>query len=320
VGSKLLAADHDATYSGFRSRGNLTWHVTPDQMVYYTYSQGFRPGAANRKDSTEIAIDVVQTSPGVYVPTAGPDATPTLVKQYSKPYTYPPDSLTNNEIGWKTEWFDRRVQFNGSVYQEIWSNAQIGFFDPQGGLGNLAFSTNGPSYRVRGFEPSIIARVTSGLTFQATAAWNSASQTNSPYLVDNNPASVNYGKPITSIPDPYGPLGSPTAYSPPLKVSARIRYDWSFYDYTAFVQVTGDHQAHMVTATGYVPAFDVPGFSTYGASAGVARGDWAAQAFAQNLTDVNSSVSTSGNQFVLAEVPLRPRVLGIKISYKFGGK
>ncbi len=34
--------------SGFRSRGNLTWHITPDIMAYYTFSQGFRPGGFNR--------------------------------------------------------------------------------------------------------------------------------------------------------------------------------------------------------------------------------------------------------------------------------
>jgi hypothetical protein len=100
-------------------------------------------------------------------------------------------------------------------------------------------------------------------------------------------------------------------------VNARVRYDWSFNGYTAFVQVTGDHQAHMVTATGYVPAYDVPGFSTYGASGGVARGPWSAQLFAQNLTNVNASTSTGSGQFILVEVPLRPRVLGINISYKF---
>ena len=65
------------------------------------------------------------------------------------------------------------------------------------------------------------------LDVQASAAWNSTSQTNSPYLVDNNPASVNYGKPITSIPNPYGPLGSTTPYSPPFKANARVRYEWT---------------------------------------------------------------------------------------------
>src|SRR2546421_4371984 len=40
--------DHHATFTGFKSRGNLTWHLTPDAMLYYTYSQGYRPGAFNR--------------------------------------------------------------------------------------------------------------------------------------------------------------------------------------------------------------------------------------------------------------------------------
>jgi len=291
-------APNRTTPSGNRARGNLSWHITDHDLLYYTWSQGFRAGSFNRGTSCHLP---------------GPDG----VDQYCVPAFTVPDNVTNNEVGWKTEWLDRRVQFNGSIYQEVWSNAQTSFFDPQGGLGNLAFSTNGPSYRVRGFEPSIIARVTSGLTFQTSVAWNSASQTNSPYLVDNNPASVNYGKPITSIQNPFGPVGSPTPYSPPFKVSARIRYDWSINDYSAFVQITGDHQAHMVTATGYVPAYDIPGYSTYGASGGISRGQWAVQMFAQNLTNVNASQDTGAGQFVLTEVPLRPRVLGIKVSYKF---
>jgi iron complex outermembrane receptor protein len=297
-GTNITALAPRTTPSGNRARGNLSWHVTDHDLLYYTWSQGFRAGSFNR-------------GTGCHLP--GPDG----VNQYCVPAFTVPDNVTNNEVGWKTEWFDRRVQFNGSVYQEVWSNAQTSFFDPQGGLGNLAFSTNGPSYRVRGFEPSIIARVTSGLTFQASAAWNSASQTNSPYLVDNNPASVNYGKPITSIQNPFGPVGSPTPYSPPFKVSARVRYDWSLNDYNAFVQITGDHQAHMVTATGYVPAYDIPAYSTYGASGGISRGQWAVQMFAQNLTDSNASVDINSGQDILAKVPLRPRVLGIKVSYKF---
>ena len=36
------------TESGFKSRGNITWHIMPDVMVYYTYSQGFRPGGFNQ--------------------------------------------------------------------------------------------------------------------------------------------------------------------------------------------------------------------------------------------------------------------------------
>ena len=73
----------------------------------------------------------------------------------------------------------------------------------------------------------------------------------------------------------------------------------------------------MITATGYVPAYDMPGFTTYDASMGVSRGAWAVELFGQNLTDVNSSQSTSSAQFMITEVPQRPRVLGLKFSYKF---
>ncbi len=279
----------------------MSWHVTDDILLYYTWSQGFRAGQFNRSTSCHLK---------------GPDG----INQFCVPAFTVPDNVTNNEVGWKTEWWDHRIQFNGAVYQEVWSNAQTGFFDPQAGLGNLAFATNGPSYRVRGVEPSIIARVTHGLTIQASAAWNSSSQTNSPFLIDNNPGSVNFGKPITSIQNPYGALGSPTSYSPPFSANARIRYEWTFNDYNAFVQVGGSHQAHMITATGYVPAYDIPAYSSYDASVGVARDAWAVQVFGQNLSNVNSSLSTNSSQFILAEFPQRPRVLGIKMSYKFGGK
>jgi iron complex outermembrane recepter protein len=293
-------APNRTTPSGNRARGNLSWHVTDDIMLYYTWSQGFRAGQFNRSTSCHL-----------------PDSNG--VNQYCVPAFTVPDNITNNEVGWKTEWLDHSLQFNGAVYQEVWSNAQTGFFDPQGGLGNLAFSTNGPSYRVRGVEPSIIYRVTHGLTFTASAAWNSSSQTNSPYLIANGPGSESFGKPITSIQNPYGPLGSPTSYSPPFSGNARIRYEWAFNDYNAFVQVGGMHQAHMITATGYVPAFDLPAFSSYDASAGIAKDQWNVQIFGQNLFNVNSSLSTNSGQFILAEYPQRPRVLGVKFGFKFGG-
>jgi hypothetical protein len=38
------------------------------------------------------------------------------------------------------------------------------------------------------------------------------------------------------------------------------------------------------------------------------------------LTNVNSSVSTGSGQFILTEVPQRPRVLGLRFGFNFGGK
>jgi len=52
------------------------------------------------------------------------------IKQYCSPLSYASDNLTNNEIGWKTEFFDHRLQWNGAVYREDWNNVQVAFFDP----------------------------------------------------------------------------------------------------------------------------------------------------------------------------------------------
>ena len=309
-GTNFALRTTEETNTGNRGRGNITWHVTPDVMVYYTYSQGFRAGTFNR--STSCHLKDMQG-----------------INLYCVPATTSPDNVTNNEVGWKTTWLDNHLLFNGALYQENWDNAQTGFFDPQGGLGNLAFATNGPSYRVRGIELTTLWRVTQGLTVDVSAAWNSSEQTNSPYLIANNPdlltnplSAPAYGKPITeynghSLANPYGPLGSPTAYSPPFKLTGRIRYDWLVGNYGLFVQGGVAHQGHMVTATGNVPAYDIPPLTTYDASAGVAKDQWSVQLYAQNLTNVNSPTEINSSQFVLAEVVPRPRVLGIRFDYHF---
>jgi outer membrane receptor protein involved in Fe transport len=306
------------TYQGFKSRANLTWHFTPDALAYATWSQGFRPGGFNRFTAC-------------YVPDQASD-----VAQYCSPYAFASDNLTNKEIGWKTQFLDHRLQWNGAVYQEDWQDVQINLFNP-GVLGNIGFGTNGPSYRIRGVETSFVAVLTPGLTAQGGISWNSSEQTNSPYLIANNPELLNdpataalYGKPITNIKNVYGPLGTPSANSPPFQYNLRLRYQWSRNAYTAFVQAGATHTAHSFTQSGVNPAlsvggsvsttlirFENPPYSQYDASTGVAKDAWTAELFVQNLTNVNASVFTSTTQFVPAETITRPRVCGLKFGYKF---
>ena len=123
---------------------------------------------------------------------------------------------------------------------------------PQGGFGNLTFSTNGPDFRVRGVEIQLVARVMEGLTVQGSASWNSSNQTNSPFLINNNPKSSTYGQPITSVANPYGTVGSPLANSPPFQANLRARYEFPIGDYRAFFQAGGTHQGNSYSATGNV--------------------------------------------------------------------
>jgi iron complex outermembrane recepter protein len=296
---------HDSSYHGFRSRANISWHVTPDILLYYTWSQGFRPGGFNRGSTATQAI--------------GGTA------QYNTPETYAPDTLTNNEIGFKTDFFDRRLELDGAVYQEDWKNAIVEFFDPQGGFGNLTFVTNGPNYRVRGVELQLTARLTEGLTLIASASNNDGVETNSPALINNNPASPGYGTPIVSpktglpIQNVFNPEGSPLANAPELQANVRLRYDFTINDYKYFAQAGASHTGSSYSAVGTVNNYYQPGWTTYDASVGVAKDAWKVQLFGQNLTNSSASTFTNSFQFIQTETVLRPRIAGVQFSYAFRG-
>jgi outer membrane receptor protein involved in Fe transport len=323
--TNLNAKNLSFTETGTKSRANVTWHVTPDILGYFTYSQGFRPGGFNRQGSDTAG----------YIP--GPDGK----NQFAIPSEYKSDQLTNYEFGWKSEFLDHRLQFNGAVYQENWDNVQIGFFDP-GQTGNLAFGTNGQDFRIRGVETSIVAVVFPGFTLQGASSWNSSVQTNSPALIDTNPDSINFGNPITeqctkktgancvAINNLFGPPGSPSANSPPIQFNARARYDWKFNDYEAFVQFGGQHTGHSYTQAGSNPSlatggainttllkFENPAYSTFDASAGVAKDAWNVRLYSQNLFNKETALFTNTAQFVVAQTALRPRIIGVKFAYKF---
>lgn len=319
----LNGANLADTESGFKSRGNLTWHVTPDTMLYYTFSQGFRPGGFNQNGGSDHAF------------TAG------LVPQYIIPKSYSSDKLTNNEIGWKTEFWNNRLQWNGAVYRENWDDVQVAFFDP-GVVGNIFFNANGQNFLIKGVETSLVARVMTGLTLQGAASFNQSRQTNSPILLDNVPDTPNFGKPITfacnafgancgTVTNPFGPVGAPSADAPPIQFSLRARYDWSLAGgYAPFVQLGATHSGHSFTQAGSNPTFaeagavstgrlrfENPAYTTYDGSFGVAKDAWYVNVYGENLANSNASTFVSTDQFVVAQTPLRPRILGVSFGYNF---
>ncbi|WP_157216012.1 TonB-dependent receptor [Flavisphingomonas formosensis] len=109
--------DKHQNETGETHKANLTWKITPDKMVYFTYSTGFRPGGVNRRQGV--------------VP-------------------FKSDTLTNYEIGWKTTWFDRRLRVNGAVFLEDWKDVQFGL-SPIGSQG-VTNTYNAGDARIKGIE------------------------------------------------------------------------------------------------------------------------------------------------------------------------
>ncbi len=97
-------------------------------MVYATYSKGFRPGGVNR----------VSGAP-----------------------PYAADYLTNYEVGWKTQWLDHRLRWNGSLFWEDWKNFQFSFLVPP----SITAIANGGNARIKGIENELDWVATDHLMF-----------------------------------------------------------------------------------------------------------------------------------------------------------
>ena len=311
-----IDAAHDKIgYHGFKSRANITYHITPRTLVYYTFSQGFRPGGFNR--STSAVAKDAQGNP-----------------QYEKPNGYAPDSLTNNEIGLKTELFDRRLVVNLSAYDMDWDNVQFLFFNPTE-LGNTTFGVNGPDYNIKGVEAQVVARATENLTLQGSATYDDDTQSSSPCLSDNIPASPGFGQCITEVKgvpfqNPFGSLGSTPAFSPEFQGNLRARYDRDVGPYAAYGILGGSYTGSMynqpatylsgsgvsIPNTTYLRYLQ-PAYVTFDATLGVKKDHWFAQLFADNFLDSHASTFTSSAQFIKSEVPVRPRTYGLKIGASF---
>jgi len=326
--------------SGFRSRADLNWKITPDILAYLLFSQGFRPGGFNRTAST-LAGKISYAAEAPFFGSPNKDST----YQYLKPVGYNSDSLNNYEVGFKSEFLDHHLLFNVSAYYMEWNNIQLSLFDPVH-LGNTTFNVNGPSYTIKGIEVQFVWRVTQGLTIQGSSSNNIPNQSNAPCLMSvgkvagvgkttNNPTPA--GQCITQVngipyTNPFGQLDTRPAFSPPWQFNIRARYDWNTGGYHPFVWAGASHISSMSNEPANFPSgddpaqnpptttllrYEIPGYTTYDAALGVSKDQWTIQVNGSNLSNEYGPTNISSGQFIKSEIPLRPRVINFLMAYTF---
>lgn len=122
--------------SGFLPKGSVTWTPNSDVMLYGLVSTGFRYGGANI-NSSPTAVDV--------------------------PHNYKSDSLTNYELGTRTNWLQHRLQLDATLFYIDWSNIQL---QEYAGSGDL-FGVNAGKARNYGVELSSTWQIDRDLSIQA---------------------------------------------------------------------------------------------------------------------------------------------------------
>jgi iron complex outermembrane recepter protein len=317
----LNALGLERTYSGFRSRASLAWRVDPEAMLYYAWSQGFRSGGFNRGYAV----------PGDSPLSPGQASYQAQAKHHGgwvSSLTYGPDNLTNNELGWKSIWWRQRLRWNGALYQEDWTHAQVGA--PDGSVVGDGV-INGGNYRVRGIETSATARLGDGLSLEIGANWSHSALVREAtfYWVDGMPIDFSSLRTAHNDPvaNPAGTLRSALAGSPAFQGNLRARYELALDGYDAFAQFNVVHQAHSLSSTdsltldlqGNSTAYDLPAFTTCSAALGAGRDGWLVELAGDNLTDTRAQLYANYHLYYKAVTMSRPRTIELRLGYKFNG-
>jgi hypothetical protein len=132
------------------------------------------------------------------------------------------------------------------------------------------------------------------------------------------------------FPNPFGEVGGVSAFSPTFQGNLRARYEWQLASYKAHVMVGGNYVGSMYNQpASYVSGVGVtvptstllrylqPAYATLDASVGVAKDNWHAEVYGTNLTDSHASTFTSSAQYIEAQTPLRPLVVGLRLGASF---
>ncbi|HYJ28939.1 MAG TPA: TonB-dependent receptor [Allosphingosinicella sp.] len=250
-GSPCTNLDKATSDTGFIHRLNLTYRFTDDHLVYATWSRGFRPGGINRR--------------GTLPP-------------------YGADFINNYELGFKTQWMDRRLTVNGSIYQLNWDNIQLSFL----GANGLTEIRNAGNARIRGAEIDVSARPAQGLSISLGASYNDAEITEDFCLIANSefdcttPGAA--GEPNALL----APAGTRLPITARFKGNARIRYEFPVGTMRGHVQAAASYEGRRTRDLRLVQRAiygDLPSFGIVDLNAGVETDGWSFQIFARNLLD-----------------------------------
>ncbi len=136
----------DSSEDGISPKFSLAYRAADDLKFYFTASRGFRFGGPQLAAST-----------------------PTT----SVPENYQSDSLWNYELGMRSDWLDRSLRVDASIYLVDWKNPQVFQQSPPQPLA-IGFIDNVGGARSEGAEISLtyLPGFVEGLTLETSASWS----------------------------------------------------------------------------------------------------------------------------------------------------
>ena len=256
--------------TGFTPKASITWTPTADIMAYALASKGFRFG--------------------------GPNVNPPDPKDPFPP-TYAPDTVWDYEIGTRTDWLDRTLELDATVFYIDWSNIQVRL----GTASGLAYATNFGKATNYGAESTVLWHPVGGWTVQGNVA----------YLDAHLDQAV-----VSGATDE--PAGATLPGASKWTLGATVRYDWSNIPLQPAVQLSDRFISTAPAGFGEAEPVTVGNYSLLDARASGRYDNLEATVFINNIADkrgVTTASDVAGAPF--EQFIVRPRTYGLTLDYRF---
>ncbi len=272
---------------------SVQYRFNDDHNIYALFSEGFRPGGANRNRGA-----------------------PRLPEQYS------PDFLTNMEMGARTTWLDGTLRANVTVFFQEWEDYQLEVVDPSNISCNVDPTPpcgqpwqkgifNAGDAESNGVEVHIEAAPSDNFSVRANMTWLDASVKSENELIPDISA------------------GDRLPFAPDFKGSLYMQQNWEtsfFNSQESFWQFTLTHvgsSLNQVAGGAYEPGVNnapqmtMKSYETMALKYGIVGEGWEANIFVSNLTDERGELYHDVTDFEpfwgrQRTSVIRPREVGVR--------
>tara|TARA_R110002110_G_scaffold362241_1_gene572074 strand:- start:161789 stop:164041 length:2253 start_codon:yes stop_codon:yes gene_type:complete len=136
--------DPSEKWDEFTPKVGVRYRIDDDAMIYATYARGYRSGGFNGRVDELLSATV----------------------------PYDPETVDNYELGFKTEWSDGRIRFNGALFYMDYQDKQEEIGLPsEGATGQRISVFNAADATMQGLELELQAIVTENLSMRANMGY-----------------------------------------------------------------------------------------------------------------------------------------------------
>jgi outer membrane receptor protein involved in Fe transport len=281
---------------------NMAYQLDKTNLVYATWSQGFRRGGVNALPPDQ-PLPARQGTVGTTC-TSGPNAgnyclSPSLLE-------YQPDKADNYEVGIKGV-VANQFSYSADIFDIQWTNVQEGTSLTPLSLPSAANVGNAYS---RGVELDLTAAITHHLAARVDYTYDETKLTSFNFVFSQN----------VTVPLP--PPGGPLPGTPKNSVAVGLEYAHMPFAGGEFRYSVDAHYQSVILSSISETAIPVPGYTMLDSRLAYTYSHWMAAVYVDNITNtlgINAITDPGfwGNR--TQDVISRPRTVGITFGYSFKG-